>query len=148
MTHGVSAVKHLDDERSEEVDITIDETRLAQVMRDAANVLRNDGWAQGDLYVRGEGYCAFGACWKVLGLDHADDMSYHVSWDDIATENYIVGAINQYFMTNRDRFVTEDDDAEQYIWTLAEWNDHVARSAEDVIAWFETEADNIERAAR
>jgi len=120
-------------------ELTIDELKLAQIMRDAANVLRNDGWTQGDYHTPGIGYCAYGAIYKACGLDWSDA---NCTGDQQA--EFIANAVGGYFTENRDRFVGDDRDD---IWSLIDFNDEYATSAEDVIAWFETEAAAIEAAA-
>lgn len=104
--------------------------QLAADLRAAAEVLRRDGWTQGDYVGMGGCRCLVGAVTKVLG---GDDGEGSVPSDNSERLNEVRRAINVQVAGTSD-----------YWFDVIDWNDDESRTADEVIATLLAAADAAE----
>jgi hypothetical protein len=104
-------------------------TQVAQDLRAAAEVLRRDGWTQGDLGTCDGPKCAVGAAYYVAS-DGAEVVYEFCGSDTIRRAEQIADAVAAWIGVDRPDLPT--------------WNDSGKRTADEVIAALEAAADAAE----
>jgi hypothetical protein len=107
-------------------------TQVAQDLRAAAEVLRRDGWTQGDLGTCDGPKCAVGAAYYVAS-DGAEVVYEFFRSDAVRRAEQIADLVADEIGVERSE--------------LPNWNDEPGRTADEVIAALEAAADAAEAQA-
>lgn len=107
-------------------------TQVAADLRAAADMLRAEGWTQGDLGTCGGPKCIVGAAYYVAS-DHTEVVYEHTGAEAVRRAERIADAVAAHLNSRR--------------IDLPVWNDDPDRTADEVIAALENAADAAEQDA-